>query len=58
MVVITSIYVAEVENRLWPANTDSLEFDTPPGECRNVLEDTARELISLYEGKNRVEPIE
>jgi hypothetical protein len=52
MVVITSVFVAEL-NR-----TDALDERLPVAEQVNSLEEAARELISLYEGKNRVEPIE
>ncbi|MBS1804930.1 MAG: hypothetical protein JST28_16350 [Acidobacteria bacterium] len=57
MVVITSIFVAEIEpaalrNRKMPYEELSLE------QQGNVLEESGRELISMYEGKNRVEPME
>jgi hypothetical protein len=59
MVVITSIFVAEVENRLLPGSRETLQFeDLPVEEGRSNMRDTARELISMYEGKNRVEPFE
>jgi hypothetical protein len=63
MVVITSIFVAEVESRLRPGgpkalNCDLSYEDLPVEEGRSILRDTARELISMYEGKNRVEPME
>jgi hypothetical protein len=52
MVVITSIFVAELNSN------EPLDEHVPVAERVNSLEETARELISLYEGKNRVEPIE
>ena len=52
MIVITSIFVAEA------GNTELLDHDLPIDEQVTSLEETARELISLYEGKNRVEPME
>jgi hypothetical protein len=68
MIVVTSIFVADVTSQLrsdsglrpgtgqWPA--DSLDQEQLLTEGMNVLEESARELISMYEGKNRVEPIE
>lgn len=52
MVVITSIFVAEVNSK------EQLDEQVPVAERVNSLEEAARELISLYEGKNRVEPME
>lgn len=57
MVVITSIFVAEIKSGA--VLNRELPFDQLSEEERgNVLEETGRELISMYEGKNRVEPIE
>lgn len=63
MVVITSIFVAEVEGQLRSGvpettNHDLPYEDLPVEEGKSMLRDTARELISMYEGKNRVEPME
>ena len=63
MVVITSIFVAEVEGRHRPGGSETMNRDLPyedlpVEEGRGMLTDTARELISMYEGKNRVEPME
>jgi hypothetical protein len=61
MVVITSIFVAEVQKRFrGPEMLDrELKYeDLPAEQSRRILRDTARELISMYEGKNRVEPME
>lgn len=52
MVVITSIFVAELNSK------EPLDEHLPTAERVNNLEETERELISLYEGKNRVEPID
>ena len=57
MVVITSVFVAEIKsgvklNRQRSYEEQSLE------ERGAILEESGRELISMYEGKNRVEPIE
>jgi hypothetical protein len=63
MIVITSIFVAEVEGRLRSGRPETMNCDLPyedlpVEEGRGMLTDTARELISMYEGKNRVEPME
>jgi hypothetical protein len=55
MVVLTSVFVAEIKDRRDVA--ESLEDDLLPGDAKSALEDV-RELISMYEGKNRVEPME
>ena len=55
MVVVTSIFVAEIKGHTgFPQTRDEQLLI---GDELNALED-ARELISLYEGKNRVEPME
>jgi hypothetical protein len=61
MVVITSIFVVEIEDRIRPDNSDHievLELDLSCPDRRKALEESGRELISMYEGKNRVEPME
>ena len=58
MVVITSIFVAEIKGRLRSESAEPLEWDLSVPERRNALDKAPRELISLFEGKNRVEPIE
>jgi hypothetical protein len=35
-----------------------MEWDLSVEEQRSVLEDMGRELISMYEGKNRVDPMD
>jgi hypothetical protein len=52
MVVITSVFVAEVNSK------ESLDDHLPIAERVNSPEEFERELISLYEGKNRIEPLE
>ena len=52
MIVITSIFVAELNG------TEPMDEHVPVAEQANNLEEFERELICLYEGKNRVEPIE
>ena len=58
MLVITSIFVAETTARLQSGVTESVEWDLTISERGKVLEESGRELISMYEGKNRVEPLE
>ena len=55
MVVLTSIFVAEVKGRRDVAEPLNDELLFMKG--KSSLEDV-RELISMYEGKNRVEPME
>lgn len=55
MVVVTSVFVAEIKG-----GRDVAEFSGDElllGSDKSALEDV-RELISMYEGKNRVEPME
>ena len=52
MLVITSVFVAEIESPETPQVTQSNEAGS------NHLKDAKRELLSLYEGKNRVLPID
>jgi hypothetical protein len=67
MIVVTSVFVADVTSQLrsdtglrstgqWPSNL--LDPEQLQIEGMNMLEESARELISVYEGKNRVEPID
>jgi hypothetical protein len=58
MVIITSIFVAEIEVRPGRNGTGPVEWDLSVEERRSALEEMGRELIGMYEGKNRVEPIE
>jgi len=58
MVVITSIFVAEITDRLRPSNTGSIEWDLTLEKREKVLGESGRELIGMYEGKNRLEPME
>ena len=57
MVVLTSIFVAEIKSAglldRKPAH-DDMRLEVR----KSALEETGRELISMYEGKNRVEPME
>ncbi len=55
MIVVTSIFVAEIKG--FQNTEELLDEQMLPANDKNALQD-ARELISLYEGKNRVEPIE
>lgn len=55
MVVVTSIFVAEIKDRLGDA--ELLEEEQLLSNDRSSPEGM-RELISMYEGKNRIEPIE
>ena len=48
MVVITSIFVAEITDRLRPGNTGSIEWDLTLEEREKVLEESGRELIGTY----------
>lgn len=58
MVVVTSIFVAEIKSSMRPGDADPMDRGLPIAERANAFEETPRELISLYEGKNRVEPME
>jgi hypothetical protein len=55
MVVLTSVFVAEIRGR--KSFAELLEEEFLLSNEKGALED-ARELISVYEGKNRVEPID
>jgi len=55
MVVLTSVFVAEIKGGREVAGLPG--DDLPLGNKKSALEDM-RELISMYEGKNRVEPME
>jgi hypothetical protein len=55
MVVLTSVFVAEIKGR--QSFAELLEEEFLLSNEKGALEN-ARELISVYEGKNRVEPIE
>jgi len=52
MIVITSIFIAEAEQE------NPLTFEHLETVCENDQEDSTRELIGIYEGKNRVLPLE
>jgi hypothetical protein len=52
MIVLTSIFVAEATEEK-PLTMEQLEMI-----CDHDQENTGRELIGMYEGKNRVLPIE
>jgi len=58
MLIITSIFVAEITERLHSDGSGSIAWDLSVPEPRSVLKELGRELIGMYEGKNRVEPIE
>ncbi len=55
MVILTSVFVAEIKGRSDAA--ELLEEKVLFGNDKSALEDV-RELVSMYEGKNRVEPME
>ena len=55
MVVLTSVFVAEIKGGREVAGLRG--DDLLLGNEKSALEDM-RELISMYEGKNRVEPME
>jgi len=59
MVVLTSIFVAEIRGRRGSTELLAAELfeDKRPNEDSSALEDM-RELIGMYEGKNRVQPME
>ena len=57
MVVITSVFVAEIKSAALLDRKRTYE-DLPFEERKSALEEAGRELISMYEGKNRVEPLE
>jgi hypothetical protein len=52
MIVITWIFTAEADKK------HPLTFEQLERACESDDEETGRELIGLYEGKNRVLPIE
>jgi len=54
MHIITSIYFAEIRDSIKDARKEGLRDATDLAD----LEDTDRQWVSLYEGKNRVEPID
>jgi len=58
MVVITSIFVAQITDRFRQGGTESIEWDLTLEERESVLAESGRELISMFEGRNRVEPME
>jgi hypothetical protein len=55
MVVLTSVFVAEIKGG--QSSAGLLEKESLLSSEQGALEET-RELISMYEGKNRVEPME
>lgn len=55
MVILTSIFVAEIEDRRGVA--EPREDEHLLASDKSAFEGM-RELISMYEGKNRAEPIE
>ena len=55
MVILTSVFVAEVKSQ--PGAAQLLEQEVLFANDKSALEGV-RELVSMYEGKNRVEPIE
>lgn len=55
MVVLTSIFVAEIKGP--HAIPELLEDELLLASDKNALEGV-RELVSMYEGKNRIEPID
>jgi len=57
MVVLTSVFVAEIERSALLKRKVPFEV-LPADEREQVLEESGRELICIYEGKNRVEPME
>lgn len=60
MVVLTSIFVAEIRGRRGSTEllaAELFEDKRLPNEDSSALEDM-RELIGMYEGKNRVQPME
>jgi hypothetical protein len=54
MHVITSIYFAEIRDSIQDPRKDGLQATAELAD----LEDKDRHWISIYEGKNRVEPID
>lgn len=54
MHIITSIYFAETRDSIKDARKEGLRDATDLAD----LEDTDRQWVSLYEGKNRVEPFD
>lgn len=52
MIVITSVFVTEANHQ------EPLTFEQLERAVENGHEDESRELIGLYEGKNRVLPME
>ena len=57
MVLITSIFVAEIKPASFGKRTTQHQ-ELSLEEQGNMLEESNRELISMYEGKNRVEPMQ
>jgi len=55
MVILTSVFVAEMKGR--PDAAELLQDEFLFVNDKSALENV-RELVSMYEGKNRVEPIE
>jgi len=58
MVVLTSIFVTRIEIQHRRNGMESIEWDLSEEEQRSTPEQIGRELISMYQVKNRVEPIE
>ena len=54
MHVITSIYFAEIRDSIRDSRKDGPRSTAEPGD----LQEKERQWISIYEGKNRVEPID
>ena len=54
MHIITSIYFAKIRDSIEDARKEGLRDATDLAD----LVDTDRQWVSLYEGKNRVEPID
>ena len=57
MVVLTSIFIAEIKSSASFDRKRECE-DLQLEERKSVLEEAKRELIGMYQGKNRVEPME
>ncbi|WP_162601821.1 hypothetical protein [Occallatibacter savannae] len=55
MVVLTSVFVAEIKGPR--AIPELLEDEFLLADDKSALQDV-RELVSMYEGKNRIEPID
>jgi hypothetical protein len=54
MHIITSIYFAEIRDSIKDTRKDALRATADLAD----LEDKDRQWISIYEGKNRVEPLD